>query len=326
MNKNYKLILSAVISFGGLYFAFHGENFQELIQQFRQVQWLPFWISVLLLLFSCLVRALRWQYILNPVAHIAIHPLFGSVMIGYFGNNILPFRMGELLRAYSISSQSSISVSQAFGTVILERIMDLAAVLFIFLMVAPWYPFEHKSLELGIMIFTGITILIIIAILIIYYFRVLDRIKSWAIFQTRLGAILFNLVENIFDGLTLLSKTKHTSRIILTSIFIWMLYYFSTYLVLTSCRIDIGFIGAIIVLIIGGFIISIPALPGMAGTYDAGIKYGLIAVYAITGEKALAYALISHAGMYFPFLLVGGAYFILGSIHLKDIKNQSIEV
>ena len=128
MNKYYKLILSAVISFAGLYFAFHGENFQELIQQFRQVQWLPFWISVFLLLFSCLVRALRWQYILNPVAHIAIHPLFGSVMIGYFGNNILPFRMGELLRAYSISSQSNISVSQAFGTVILERIMDLAAV------------------------------------------------------------------------------------------------------------------------------------------------------------------------------------------------------
>ena len=89
MNKYYKLILSAVISCAGLYFAFHGENIEELVHQLRQVHWLPFWISVFLLLFSCLVRALRWQYILAPVEQIPLHPLFGSVMVGYFGNNYL---------------------------------------------------------------------------------------------------------------------------------------------------------------------------------------------------------------------------------------------
>ena len=322
MNKYYKLILVTIISVAGIYFAFHGVNFQELMQQFRQLQWFPFWISVLLLLFSCLVRALRWQYILVPVDQIPIHSLFGSVMIGYFGNNILPFRMGELLRSYSISTQSSISVSQAFGTVILERIMDLAAVIFIFLLVVPWYPFEHKSLELGIMIFVGITILIIVGILLVYYLRLLDLIKSWAIFQSKWGTFLFSLFKNIFDGITLLSKTRHTSRIILTTIFIWILYYLSTYLVLSSCKINIGFIGTFIVLLIGGIVIAIPALPGMAGTYDAGIKYGLMTVYSISSEKALTYALISHAGMYFPYLLIGAVYFILAGIQLKDIKNQ----
>ena len=88
-----------------------------------------------------------------------------------------------------------------------------------------------------------------------------------------------------------------------------------------SCSIDVGFIGSSIILIIGGLIISIPSLPSSAGTYDAGMKYGLIAVYGISSEKALAYALISHAGMFFPYVLIGGIYFMLGSIHLKDINN-----
>ena len=75
-------------------------------------------------------------------------------------------------------------------------------------------------------------------------------------------------------------------------------------------------------LLIGGIVIAIPALPGMAGTYDAGVKYGLMTVYSISSEKALNYALISHAGMYFPYLIVGAVYFILVGIKLKDIKNH----
>ena len=325
MNKYYKLILSAVISFAGLYFAFHGENIEELVHQLRQVHWLPFWISVFLLLFSCLVRALRWQYILAPVEQIPLHPLFGSVMVGYFGNNILPFRLGELLRAYSVSSRFTISVPQAFGTVILERILDLAAVVVIFLTMIPWYPFQNTGLKLGIIIFTGITISLIVLILIMYHFRLLNRIKPWSVFHTRIGAVLFHLVENIFDGLTLLSKTRHTAGLIFTSTILWMIYYIVTYLLLISCSIDIGFIGTCILLIIGSLVIGIPALPGSAGTYDAGIKYGLIAVFAVASEKALAYALVSHAASYFPFVIVGAVYFILGSVRLKDIKDQPLE-
>lgn len=324
MSKFTKLLLSTIISLIGIYLAFHGENFGELMQTFKMVKWIPFWVSIALLLFSCIIRAIRWHFIVLPVEKIPVSPLFGSVMIGYFGNMILPFRMGEFLRSHSISKKYNISFSEVFGTIILERIMDLVAVVVIFFMIIPWFPFHHKNLEIGIMIFTSATILIVFIVILMFYLRLLDRIKSWKIFQTRYGSFLFHIVENIYNGLTLLSKTHHTLWIIFTSILIWLMYYISTYLVLKSCSIDIGYLGASIILIIGGLIISIPALPGAAGTYDAGIKYGLIAVYAINSEKALAYALISHAGMFFPYLLVGGLYFILDGIHLKDIKNKSI--
>ncbi len=321
MNKYYKLIFGGILSITGIYFAFLGEDFHGLSQQFSQVHWAPFWLSVFLLIFSCLVRALRWYYILLPITDVHMHTLFGSIMIGYFGNNILPFRMGELLRSYSISSQSIISISQAFGTIILERMMDLVSVVLIFLMIVPWYPFEHEILKLGILTFTGITIILIFTVLFFYYLEFLDKIKSWTIFKTKLGNMVFNILNNIFNGLTLFSKTKHSLQIFILSVILWLIYYFSTYFVLKSCSIDVGFIGSSIILIIGGLIISIPSLPSSAGTYDAGMKYGLIAVYGISSEKALAYALISHAGMFFPYVLIGGIYFMLGSIHLKDINN-----
>ena len=67
-------------------------------------------------MFACVIRAKRLKYIISPLDNnITTHHLFGATMIGYFGNGILFFRLGELLKAYAISQGRQIKPSESFG-------------------------------------------------------------------------------------------------------------------------------------------------------------------------------------------------------------------
>ena len=324
MNKYFKILLGTIVSALGLYLAFYGEDFDGLWLQIQQVNWGSFWSACVLLLLSCIIRAYRWQLLLDPVEKIPLHPLFASTMIGYFGNGVLAFRLGELLRAYSISIDRTISVSQAFGTIILERIMDLLMVVLVFILVIPWFPFEYQWLRLGVYLFSAITFGLIFIIFLVVRFKWINKIRENEFFHSGLGLKIFHGIQRIFDGVTIIRKTRHTFAITVTSFIIWSIYFSITYIILHSCNIDLGFIGTGILLVIGSVVIGIPALPGSAGTYDAGVKYGLMVVFSIASDKALTYAIVSHAVSYLPLVLVGAVYFILGSVRIKDVHPEEI--
>lgn len=321
VNRYFKLLLVGIISAVGIYLAFRGDDFGELVIQIHQVNYTGVFIASLLLIISCIVRAYRWQVLMNPVEVIPLHPLFGATLVGYFGNGILAFRLGELLRAYAVAKGRQITVMQAFGTVILERILDLVIVVFIFALTIPWFPFEDDYSRFGAFVFTGITVFLIVLIFFTVHFNWLGKIEYMAIFNSHYGQKLFSAVNRIFEGLTIIKKTNHAGLIILSSLVLWGFYYCSTMIVLDACGLSLGFVGTGILLVLGSIVIGIPALPGSAGTYDAGIKYSLIMVFNIASDKALTYAIVSHAISYFPLVLVGAVYFMLGNVSLKEVKT-----
>ena len=145
---------------------------------------------------------------------------------------------------------------------------------------------------------------------------------KWGDFQKNFSET-FQITEKIFDGMTLLRETKHGFIIVFYSLFLWIIYYLTTMFLLESVGIDIGLIGPGVILIAGSIGIAIPALPGSAGTYDAIIKFALITMFAISSEKALTYALVSHSATFFPLVIIGMIYFIIGSVRIKDIKKGS---
>ncbi|MDA8753951.1 flippase-like domain-containing protein, partial [Candidatus Marinimicrobia bacterium] len=150
MNKYLKLFLASALSFVGIYLAFSGENLPLLFNEIYKVNYLGVISGSIALVSSCYVRAYRWKLLIDPIKKIPVKEIFGSTMIGYFGNGILAFRLGELLKAYSLSKNRSIQVSEVFGTVIVERVLDLLMVLLLFFFVIPWYPFDNDLLRLAI--------------------------------------------------------------------------------------------------------------------------------------------------------------------------------
>ena len=326
MNKYLKILIVGGISIIGIYLAFMGEDFDGLIHQIKQVKISEITLGCFLLVTSCIVRAYRWKLIMDPVEKIPLHDVFSATMVGYFGNGILAFRLGELLRAYSVTSGRQMSATQAFGTVIMERILDLLMVLLVFVLLIPWFPFEQDGIRLAVYLLSGITFAIILGIILSLKFNLMEKIGEVAVLQKGIGQKLFQALNKIFDGIVLIKKTDHVMGIVLSSILLWGFYYAMTFIILGACDLNLGIVGSGIILVLGSVVIGIPALPGSAGTYDAGIKFSLMVVFGIASGKALTYAIVSHAVSYFPLVIIGMIYFMYGSVRIKDVKKEPITV
>ena len=322
MNKHFKLFVLFIISFVSIYFAFSGASTYEILEKLNNVDVLKIMIAVLLLILSCVVRAYRWQILLLPFCEIPFHRVFSSTMIGYFGNGVLVFRLGEFLKAYSVVKGLPVKTSQAFGTVILERILDLIAVLIIFIITIPWFPFNDNAYSTLAYTFSFSLILFITAIFILSKYNLLIKIKKLNIFHSGFGEKLFLEMTKIFEGVTIISQIKNINAVITLSVFLWSLYLVISIFVLNACSINISIIELVVLFVIGSIAIGLPALPGSIGTYDLIITKALENLFNINHMDALNYALVSHAVSYFPFLLIGFVYFLLSNISLSDIKKD----
>jgi len=326
VNKYLKILIVGGISIIGIYLAFMGEDFDGLIHQIKQVNMFGIILGCFLLVMSCIVRAYRWKLIMDPLEKIPLHDVFSATMVGYFGNGILAFRLGELLRAYSVTSGRKISTTQAFGTVIMERILDLLMVLLVFVLLIPWFPFEHDGIRLAVYIFSGITFATLLGLFLSLKFNFMGKIGEVAVVQKGIGQKLFQALNKIFDGIVLIKNTDHSMGIVLSSILLWVFYYAVTFIILDACDLNLEIIGSGIILVLGSIVIGIPALPGSAGTYDAAIKFSLMVVFGIASEKALTYAIVSHAVSYLPLVIIGMIYFMAGNVRIKDVKKEPIAV
>ncbi len=305
-------------------YAFRNLDWEIFIQQVSQVN--LFWIilAVILMVYSVWIRALRWKLILEPIESFPTHTLFGSCMIGYFGNNVLPFRLGEVLRAYSISRGKSISLSSAFGTLILERLLDmlgliaLMGILMIFYPLAGWI----SGIAYGIIILT-----IGLFVLIIWVGKAsknrYDSIQSFVDKRSGVTHKIFQFLLNIMDGVTALKNTKHVSAIIFYTVISWVIYYVDAWMISQALNVNIGWIGIGIVLATATLSIIVPAAPGYIGTYHAAIVYVGTTLFALSLPVAQTFAVIIHAIGFVPFVTIGAVYFFKSSLHFSDIQKKS---
>ena len=89
-------------------------------------------------------RTWRWDYMLRPLKHIPLARLFPVVVIGYMGNNIYPFRAGEVLRSYVLRQREEVPMGASLATVIVERVFDGLVMLVFVFFALPFHPHPRR--------------------------------------------------------------------------------------------------------------------------------------------------------------------------------------
>src|SRR6185437_13401563 len=119
-----RLFIGFAVAAVCLYFVFRGISIPETLHAVRQAK--PLWIAAALALYTVgySLRTIRWRLLLEPIKEIPTAELFRPLVIGFFANNILPFRMGEFVRAHVCGRKFQISRTASLGTILLERICD----------------------------------------------------------------------------------------------------------------------------------------------------------------------------------------------------------
>ena len=322
MIKYLQILFLLLISYIGLYYAFDDIEFSELSHHFASLDILKFTLSIIILMFACIIRSKRLKYIISPLDNnITTHHLFGATMIGYFGNGILFFRLGELLKAYSISQGNNIRTSESFGVIMLERVIDALTVLFLLICALPFFPFENQTFRYWIMAFCLVTMVFVALLVLMRFIDWKSLINSFSFLSESIRTKTTDVIFKVYNGVGLIFKTKYTLRILFSTIIIWVCYFLMTKWLLESCGIFLDLHEVFIMLLMGAIIVSVPALPGGLGTYEAGMTYALSLLFFVSKDLALTYAIISHASNYVPYVLVGSIYFLKSGIKISSVKK-----
>ena len=324
MAKYYKILILVFLSFFGLYYAFESIEFSELYHRIISVDLLKLILAISILMLSAIIRAKRLKYIILPLdTDISTHHLFGATMIGYFGNGILFFRLGELLKAFSISQGNNIKTAESFGVVMLERVMDALTVFILIVFFLPFIPLENQTIRYWVIAFVVVTIIFVGSLFLIKFINWKHMILSSSFLNESFKNKTIIVIGKIFKGLELIFKTQYSFKIMLCTILIWICYFIMTMWLMESCHIELSLDKVFIMLLIGAIIVAVPALPGGLGTYEAGITYTMTLLFFVSKDLSLTYAIVSHASNYIPYMLVGSFYFIKSGLKFGSINKAN---
>lgn len=274
---------------------------------------------------SHLLRAERWRMLLVPTGHTTkLSYSFLSLMVGYLVNLVIP-RGGEVSRCYNLYKLDKTPVEMSFGTVVVERIVDLICLL-VLIGVSFFVEYERlfsfiDTLPIGSdqsSKFKTLAIIgVVFLILMVGLFFILKRNKKISAFfkKTWLG---------FKDGLLSVFKLERKGLFIFYSILIWALYFLMSYTVILAFpqTAHLG-IGAVLSLFaIGSIAMAVP-LPGGTGSYHVLVPQGLVFLYGIAQSDAVAFTFIFH-GWQTAIMIVGGAIsLIVTSVIVKKKTRET---
>lgn len=281
-----------------------------------------------LFLASFISRAIRWGYLVEPVRHIRFKPLFSSLMIGYMGNNVLPLRLGEILRAYALGRKTGLSKSTGLATIVVERLVDIVGLL-IFLVIAIFVAPIPEEYRTATLLIGGFALLLLIFLLGLTFFEEFTRrlIEGvFSVFPENISARIGEITTSFIQGLQGLRRTHNYGKIFIQTVILWILYVTSTYFMLAAFEFPtlygMTIWSAIVILLIGTVGVMIPSSPGYIGTYHYVIQQAL-AIYGVPAEPALGFAIVIHLVNYIPVTALGLYYFAREGLRFGELPDAT---
>ncbi len=325
MSKTVKFSIGLLFSIVGLIYAFRQFNWTEFIDSLRGVNYWYLIGAMALQLASVWLRALRWKWLLSPIKDVPLRITFDATIIGYFGNSVLPVRMGELLRAYIIANNSTLSVAQVIGSLIVERMLDILGVVILALIFL--FNFEIINIPNWFMF----SIVLITIVLFGSLFLISSNKMNWEfikqrkyLFQSKIGSKIYNGLKNIITGLSVINHAKNKIGVYGFIFILWGIYYLSFIFVVNSVNLGLGWVDSGVLFILLSLAISIPAAPGYIGTYHATCVGALTTIYNIGLGESQAFAVLAHAMMFIPIVIVGSIFFLKNSMKFSKLKSLEI--
>jgi hypothetical protein len=289
-------------------------------------------------------RALRWRFLLSPLRLFPVGRLYPVVVIGYMANNLLPARLGELVRSYYLARRERVSTSSALATVAVERVYDGLTLLAFAALAGPVLllmgEFDGTSdtsratwivlAGLIVALFTGalvfLTLLATTPRFIEFFYRTLIIVP--ARFRPKVRA----LVGTFVDGLSVLSSPRKHLELFFLSLPIWLLEGTMYFLIAYSFGIDeyLGSVGALILAIVfltatSNLVTALPTAIGGIGPFELVAQQTLMAM-GVGASVAGVYAAFVHlVALWLPVNLVGLAILWRQNISLKGLTGPPQE-
>jgi uncharacterized protein (TIRG00374 family) len=261
------------------------------------------------------LRAIRWKLLLAPVKKkVRVSNTFWSTAIGSMVNTIIPIRLGEFVRAYTLGEKEGIGFAPGLSSIVVERTLDMIGLLSIGVVTMLLVSTQAglPSLAVNIFIVVAVFIAAVLAVIIVgikkeeLIIRTLTRITSKIPLVKKYTNRIADFASSLIKGLQGLSQNPKMfiANMSLTWI-LWLIYTSATYFTFLAFNQPISFVAAIL----GGALMSlshiVPATPGYVGSYE--IFWALIFLALSTTEETtlVAMGVTSHLVGLLPIGILG---------------------
>lgn len=353
----FSLLFGVLVSAGSLYIAFKNVSLADIVQSVLNID--AIWIipTAAAVLFSFVLRSLRWKLILRTVKTISFRSAYHPIMIGFMLNCVLPARAGEIARPIVLKELEEVPFSTGLASVAAERIFDILVILVFFTILFNTVTIDpdmnivfgkyhlNRALLVSLrtsMIRIGIVVIILMILISSKAFRqkldaILSKIpailfKKNELLRTKAEQKVFlpiiRMIHNIGFGFSIIKNPADITICFILSILIWMISALSYYfLSLGFPGLSLNFMEIFIYMIIICFFIALPSAPGYWGLWEAGGVFALM-LFGIPAAEAASFTLANHVIQFLPVIIAGIISMIVTGFHIKQFifwKRSSIE-
>ena len=332
---DWRVLLGIGVTVLAFAFAIRGIPLADVVASMREANlWVLLGLSLPAYLAAVIFRGLRWRHLTNPIAPVSRNLLCRGVVIGFMVNNLVPLRIGEVVRAWYVSRESEVSASALFGTVVLERVLDVVAVVLIAvgaLSFASADSAESSLLSHGAILLLPAGLVPLMGLVLL---RIapdpLMRVALWCLrpFPARVSGLVSRILRNFIQGLGALSGGSHLFWIAFHTAMIWIVFSMIPVLAgLLSFGIDLGSFTRMVVVsyvTLGavGVAVAIPAAPGFFGTYQLAFKT-VLEQFGVPSATALALGLVVWFLFWATLTLAGLLVLRSGGGQLRDLTRRA---
>jgi uncharacterized protein (TIRG00374 family) len=288
------------------YLAVRDVDFEVFADALRESNY--WWIlpSLTALAASVAIRVVRWRYLFPAGTRPPATPAVRSLLLGEFFNALLPMRAGELVRVIAVHREARTSRSEALGTVVVERLLDVLVLLTLLLVVLPFVP-EVSWLGAAVGILAAAVLVTIVGVLALWRYqsrplRVLLRPLRWLPGFSEARTIA--AAESLLRGLEGLRSARSGILAVALTAVTWLTVGLSFWLAMRALDLGLGYDAALLVVVATTFALVLPSLPASLGVFEAATVYTLEA-FGIDDSRALSAAVVLHVLSFLPFIVAG---------------------
>jgi glycosyltransferase 2 family protein len=313
------LATAVTVVFG--YLAVRNVEVDELGESLRESNYWFLLPAFALLALAFFLRVIRWRCLFSPATRPGWAPATEALLLGQFLNSVLPFRAGDAARIVALRSFGGPSRVETAGTVVIERIFDVLALLVLLFVLLPVVPEVTWLRAAGVLVIVLIVALAAAIVVLRVYgeravafcLRPLARLPYLS--EARVEAAIRNLTKGVI--------ALRSGRIGLIAFFwtliSWLVLGASFWCLMLGFDFGLSPVAGLLVVIATGLSHVLPSAPASVGVFEAA---GIVALgaYGIPQSQALSYALVVHALNVVPFLLAG----LLVVVLRRDLLGASL--
>jgi glycosyltransferase 2 family protein len=292
-----KLVPGLLVSIVAFAVVFRFVDLNEVVDAVRLANPRYVLAGGLMMLCWLTLRSLAWRALIQP--SVPYRKVFLTLNQGYLLNNFLPFRLGEVGRAFLLSRKTGLGFWRVFSSVVIERTIDVVFCLGLFLMTLP-FAFSGQTASRAaaaavvVVAFMGLVVLRFIAKYPDRALRFFGRLTSWS---PRLSKHLETVLSPFFAGLSILTDARRFVQVIALFALNLALAVVQYYLLMLAFFPEARPVWAAFALAVSAMGLALPSSPGGLGVFEGAVVGGL-AAFGLDPSRALAYAITLHAWNY----------------------------